>query len=264
MIEIRALGRQDWKEFSPLLQEFENVAEYPYGDDYFRLDHGENYFAFFERLGEPLFHIATDEGRIVACAAGVLREMNVNGRSLRLWYLCDLKVDRRYAAQKLPGKLLRKNLVSNYLKCGRGYGISMNPAKGRNRVVRLIERFPWVPIRHVATLNFYSFDRNEAMVFHRDWSGRLGNLSYLSLEGKKDLIMRSTGTRLPLFHIQHGGNAQQGLLKPEMEGTYMICATAGSDRARLLEERFQVSATASIVAHRMAPTDWNFVLTSDI
>ncbi len=76
--------------------------------------------------------------------------------------------------------------------------------------------------------------------------------------------MRSSGNRLPLFHIQHGDNARQGFQTPEFDGTYMICATAGFERARLLEERFQVSATASIVAHRMNPTDWNFVVTSDI
>ena len=264
MIEIKVLERKDWAGFSPRLQAFENVAEYPYGDDFFKLDHGDDYFAFFARLGEPLFHVALDGERIAACAAGVLRTINIDGKTTKAWYLCDLKVDKAYALQKLPAKLFRKNLFSNYLKCGRGYAVSMNPAKGKNRVVALIERFRWIPIRYAGKLNFYSFEQREAANFHDKLEAELGRISYLSLEGKKDLMMRSTGTRLPLFHIQHGALAESTMEKPVKEGTYMICASENSRLDELLKEKFPVSATASILAHRMQPKDWNFILTSDI
>lgn len=264
MIEIKALERKDWQEFGPRLQAFENVAEYPYGDDFFKLDHGENYFAFFERMGEPLFHIATDNERIAACAAGVLRSVEIDGKETKVWYLCDLKVDKAYALQKLPAKLFRKNLFSNYLKCGRGYAVSMNPSKGKNRVVKLIERFRWIPIRYAGKLNFYSFGRSEAADFHEKLEAALGKISYLSLKGKKDLIMRSTGARLPLFHIQHGALAEDGADRPTEEGTYMICASEDSSLDKFLKEKFAVSATASILAHRLEPENWNFILTSDI
>jgi hypothetical protein len=264
MIEIKVLERKDWQDFGPRLQAFETRAEYPYGDDFFKLDHGDDYFAFFERMGEPLFHVATDEARIAACAAGVLRNVKIDGKETRAWYLCDLKVDKPYALQKLPAKLFRKNLFSNYLKCGRGYAVSMNPAKGKNRVVKLIERFRWIPIRCAAKLNFYSFNQTEAAAFHDRLESALGKISYLSLKGKKDLIMRSTSARLPLFHIQHGAHANDGIEKPAENGTYMICASEESSLDVLLKERFPVSATASILAHRMTPKDWNFILTSDI
>ena len=264
MIEIKVLERKDWQEFGPRLQAFETRAEYPYGDDFFKLDHGEDYFAFFERMGEPLFHVALDETRIAACAAGVLRTVEIDGVETRAWYLCDLKVDKTYALQKLPAKLFRKHLFSNYLKCGRGYAVSMNPANGKNRVVKLIERFRWIPIRYAAKLNFYSYDQTQAIAFHERLESALGVISYLSLRGKKDLIMRSTGARLPLFHIQHGAHSEGGIEKPAENGTYMICASEGSSLDALLKERFPVSATASILAHRMNPRDWNFILTSDI
>ena len=264
MIEIKVLERKDWTEFSPRLQAFENVAEYPYGDDFFKLDHGDDYFAFFARLGELLFHVALDDDRIAACAAGVLRTINIDGKATKAWYLCDLKVAKAYALQKLPPKLFRKNLFSNYLKCGRGYAVSMNPAKGKNRVVKLIERFRWIPIRYAGKLNFYSFEQTEAADFHDKLESELGRISYLSLEGKKDLMMRSTGARLPLFHIQHGACAEGGVEKPLEQGTYMICAAEDSRLDYLLKEKFPVSATASILAHRMQPKDWNFILTSDI
>jgi hypothetical protein len=264
MIEIKALERKDWKTYGARLQEFENVAEYPYGDDFFKLDHGDDYFAFFERLGEPLFHVATDETGVVACAAGVLRRLKIEEKEVRAWYLCDLKVAQAYALQKLPAKLFRKNLFSNYLKCARGYAVSMNPAKGKNRVVKLIERFKWIPIRAAGTLNFYSFNQMQAARFHDKLEAARGAVSYLSLEGKKDLIMRSTGARLPLFHIQHGALAAKGMEKPSANGTYMICASESSALDVLLKETFPVSATASILAHRLQPQDWNFILTSDI
>ena len=264
MIEIKDLQKKDWQKYSLRLQEFENIAEYPYGDDFFKLDHGENYFAFFERLGEPLFHVALDENRVVACAAGVLRTLEIEEKEVKAWYLCDLKVDKNYALQKLPAQLFKKNLFSNYLKCSRGYAVSMNPAKGKNRVIKLIERFKWIPIRYAGKLNFYSFDQDDARDFHDKLSGELGKISYLSLKGKKDLIMKSTASRLPLFHIQHGAIEKNTMEKPTEDGTYMICSNENSKLDNLLKDRFSVSATASILAHRMNPKDWNFILTSDI
>lgn len=264
MIEIKVLQKNDWQEYGARLQRFENIAEYPYGDDLFKLDHGENYFAFFERLGEPLFHVALDENRIVACAAGVLRTLQIDGKETKAWYLCDLKVDKNYALQKIPAKLFKKNLFSNYLKCSHGYAVSMNPAKGKNRVVKLIERFKWIPIRYAGKLNFYSFDEIEAQSFHNELETELGKISYLSLKGKKDLIMKSTNSRLPLFHIQHGAVDKNAISKPIEKGTYMICSSENSALDNLLRNRFQVSATASILTHRMNPKDWNFILTSDI
>ncbi|MCD9186418.1 MAG: hypothetical protein LUM44_08290 [Pyrinomonadaceae bacterium] len=264
MIEIKVLQRKNFQEYSARLQEFENVAEYPYGDDFFKLDHGENYFAFFERLGEPLFHVALDENRVIACAAGVLRNLKIGEKETKAWYLCDLKVDKNYALHKIPAKLFRKNLFSNYLKCSRGYAVSMNPAKGKNRVVKLIERFRWIPIRYAGKLNFYSFDESEAQNFHNELEAALGKISYLSLRGKKDLIMKSTNSRLPLFHIQHGEMATSAMPEPAENGTYMICSSENSALDDLLKNRFQISATASILAHRMNPKDWNFILTSDI
>ncbi len=263
MIEIIALTEKNRAEYGSRLQKFENIAEYPYGEDFFKLDHGADYFAFFARLGEPLFHVALDGEKIVACAAGVLRTLEIEGREVKAWYLCDLKVAREYASNKLPAKLFRKNLFANYLKCSRGYAVSMNPANGKNRVVKLLERFRWIPIRYAGKLNFYSFDRTAAEKFHDELSEKLGRISYLSLKGKKDLIMKSTNARLPLFHIQHGAQAAATAF-PSEDGTYMICCSAESELDKLLNRRFSVSATASVLAHRLNPKDWNFILTSDI
>jgi hypothetical protein len=264
MIEIKALKREDWKAFGARLQELEAQAEYPYGDDFFRLNHGDDYFAFFARMGEPLFHVALDEDRVIACASGVLRTLKIEDKTVKAWYLCDLKAHPEFRGRLVTAKLFRKNLVRNYLKCPRGYAISMNPAKGENRVVKLLMRLEAIPVGYAGKLNFYSFERREAADFQKKLEAELGDISYLSLKGKKDLIMKSTSARLPLFHIQHGAMAETGAKSPTEEGTYMICAFDESRLDNLLKTGFPVSATASILAHRMNPKDWNFILTSDI
>lgn len=264
MIEIKALTNKNFLGFGEKLQRLENIAEYPYGDDFFKLDHGKHYFAFFERLGEPIFHIALIENRVIACASGVLRKINIEGKTLKAWYLCDLKVDPDFRGQKITTKLFTKNLARNYLKCSRGYAISMNPASGKNAVVKLLQKLPLPLINYAGKLNFYSFDEIQAKNIHPKLEEKLGKVSYLSLEGKKDLIMKSTNSRLPLFHIQHGAMAETGLEKPSEKGTYMICAFDKSDLDIFMQNNFEVSATASIISHRMDIKNWDFILTSDI
>lgn len=264
MIEIKTLKKKDWKQFSAKLQELESIAEYPYGGDSFTLNHGENYFAFFERLGEPLFHLALEENRVVACAAGILRTLVIENKTVKAWYLCDLKIHPEFRGRQITTKLFTKNLVRNYLKCSRGYAISMNPAGGENRVVKLLKRLPQIPIGYAGQLNFYSFNQDEAAGVQKDLEAELENVSYLSLKGKKDLIMKSTKAPLSLFHIQHGAMATGETKSPPEAGTYMICSYENSRLDNLLADKFPVSATASVLTHRLNPKDWNFILTSDI
>lgn len=263
-MEIKALTIKDFKEFGAKLQQLEAHAEYPYGDDFFKLDHGENYFAFFERLGKPMFHVALEEGCAVACAAGILRTLRVGSEVFKAWYLCDLKIHPDFQGRHIATKLYTKSIVRNYLKSSRGYAISMNPSKGENSVVKLIQRLPQIPISYAGKLNFYSFDERRAAALHEDLESKIGKISYLSLQGKKDLIMKSTNARLPLFHIQHGSMAADGAKLPTEKGTYMICASEKSALDNFLSDNLLISATASILSHRMNLTDWNFVLTSDI
>jgi hypothetical protein len=190
--------------------------------------------------------------------------LRVGDEIFKAWYLCDLKVHPDFQGRQITTKLFIKNLARNYLKCSRGYAISMNPANGRNPIVRLVQRLPQIPIDYAGQLNFYSFDERRAAEIHDSLEKELGKISYLSLAGKKDLIMKSTGERLPLFHIQHGAMAAHGAEKPTEKGTYMICAFEETDLDKLLKNNFPISATASILSHRLKPKDWNFVLTSDI
>ena len=264
MIKILALTKKNWSVYNSRLQELEHVAEYPYGNDFFKLNHGISYFSFFERLGEPIFHIAVDGERVVACASGVLRDIPTSSGILKSWYLCDLKVHPSYRSHRIPTKLFRKNLFFNYLRCGRAYAVSMNPNQGENRVVKMTEKLPYFPIGLEAQLNIFSLNWQQMKNASRDIQKIVGPLSYLSLAGKKDLIMKSTGERLDLLHVQHGPLAEMQLMEPQQNSTHMICALQGSPLDLVLTSTLEASATASIISYRMNGTDWNFVLTSDI
>ena len=264
MIDVRAFDRRRYATLGTALQSLEAIAEYPLGNDHFRIDHGDAYFRFFERLGEPRFHVAMDGQRIVGCAAGVLRRVPRGAGTVRAWYLCDLKVHPDYRRQGIPARLFRKGLLPNYFRCGRAYAISMNPPDGENPVVRVTERLPFFPIGKLAELRFYSLDADAAAATMQAIAEIVGPCSWLSLQGTKDLILRSTGGPLRLLHLQHGPLAEPGAVRPEAGALHMVCAPEGSRLATLLDARFACSATASVIGYRVQRTGWEFVLTSDI
>lgn len=245
----------------------EATARYPLGDDSFRLDHGADYFAFFRRLGALHYYAAQTEGRVAAVGAGIIRRVpfQQGGRARRTWYLCDLKVDPQYRGRRLPQKLMSRAFLPGYLRCRRGYAISMNPPDRTNRVVHLLERFRWARIRLAGQLLIYSVDAETMRRLQPVLESHRGPVSYLSLAGKKDLILGSTGARVPLIHAQFGPCAESGAGAPVAGHTHMFCAPDDDALARAVSGHGIVpSATAAIVAHGMEPCDWRFVLTSDI
>jgi GNAT superfamily N-acetyltransferase len=261
-VEIVTLDEQSKSSYGKKIQELENFASYPLGQDFFKINHGENYFAFFERLGEVTFRVALHEERVVACAAGVLRSLPLNGKLINAWYLCDLKVHPDYLGKRIPSKLFRKSLIAHYLKCGRGYAISMNPPIGENRIVRLLDRFSWVPFRLSKQINFYNLSYPKLLLFIE--RNNLKSQSFLDLRNKKDLVIASTGQTMKLLHFQHGQFAEKDCIGPQPDYIHMYCAVVDSDLDKLLSKDFKPDASASIISHRMDHFDWSFILSSDI
>ncbi len=264
IFKVTAARQHAWQ--APIAS-LEASARYPLGDDWFRLDHGNDYFAFFRRMGDLHYYAAQTDDQIAAVGAGIVRRVpfHQGGRSRRAWYLCDLKVGPPFRGRRLPQKLMSRAFLPCYLRCRRGYAISMNPAAGANRVVHLIERFRWARIRFAGTLLIFSLDADTMRRLQPLVEAHRGPVSYLSLRGKKDLILGSTGTPLPLIHAQFGTCAEAGGMAPVDGHTHMFCAPEGDALAEAIARQGLVpSATASIVAHGMPGCDWRFVLTSDI
>lgn len=267
-MKLVSIERADRPAFQARLERFDRYWTYPYGEDRFRLDHGADYYAFFDRLGEVSAHAFLEGDEIVGMGIAILREVpfHAGEPARRVWYLCDAKVHPDHRGQKLGFKAAGQRFLSHYWKAQRAYGITMNPGDGSpNGVVRHALRYRLAPFHVGGILELYSLDAEGMRRLEPVVARHRGPVSYLSLEGKKDLIMESTKARLPLLHVQFGPCAERGGGAPIEGHTHMFCALEGSALARAVAAQgVAPAATATILGHRMHACDWQFVLTSDI
>lgn len=263
-LRVVTVKRGERAAYSEGIAALERGTSYPLGDDRFELDHGDDYFAFFDRLGETVYEVALDGERVVGVSARILRR-----RPARCWYLCDLKVHPAYRGRRIAARFARHAFLGAYARCGRGYGISMNEAgSGENRVARLVGRLRMVPF-HASTLELFSLDASAMAELRPVVERHRGPTSFLSLGGWKDLVLESTGAPLPLLHVQFGPCAAPGEPDVVPGHTHMLCAPAGDALALdLAAHGAQPSATATVLHHRMpehgATGRFGFVLTSDV
>jgi hypothetical protein len=254
--------------FQPGIMAIEKIATYPLGDDFFQIDHGKDYFAFFDRLGKVDYYVICDGERVAAVGAGILREITYRqGQQPQLaWYLCDLKVHPDYQRRHLSLQILSRAVVAGISKCARGYLISMNPGDGSpNRLVRVLEKYAVVKFTTAAQLGIYSLDAENMQKIAPLIIEHRGKIAYRSLAGIKDLQLQSTGQKLPLLHLQWGEDIDDLISAPIAGFTHMFCVPNGDNLADLLTARsIYPNATASVVSHGMSECDWRFILTSDI
>lgn len=256
-------ARQAWM---PGVVALEALATYPLGDRRFRIDHGANYFAFFERLGSLDYQLAVEGGEVLAVGAGVLRRVPfAEGQAPQAtWYLADLKVHPKARGRHLPLRLLGKGLWARHRKASCCYMISMDPPQGENRVVRLMGRFPLLPLRLATRLQIYAWDQAQALRAQPLLEALRGPTRYASLKGVKDLILVGDDAPMAVLHAQHGPCAAPGG-PPQAGHTHFACAPAGDPLALALTAAgLHPSASASLIALGMGGSDWRFVLTSDI
>lgn len=248
------------------IRSLEGSARYPLGDDTFRIDHGADYFRFFDRMGELAYYVAVQDGAVVAVGAGVLRTLPIGalGR-VPAWYLCDLKVRPDWRGRHLPLQMLATVFPNEYPRSPRGYGISMNPPSGRNRILGIYQRFPLVPVQHVATLELYSLDASAMQAALPVVRAHRGETSFLSLRGIKDIILSSTGAPMALWHVQHGPLGSPGPTEVDPAGLHMLCTPAADPLSRALHALGHApTATATVIARGMEGFDWANILTSEI
>ena len=258
------IERADLPRWHAQLEKLEQRSVYPLGNDAFRISHGADYFAFFERLGVVRYYAWEDEGELVAVGCGTLR------RAPRAWYMADLKVHPAYRDRHLPIGMLRRAFFQNWLRCGVGYGVAMNPPDGRvPPAVRLLAHFKWIPSSMIATtqLDIYSADfdgMRKALPIVK--VGRPHAPHLTSLAGKKDLILESTKQPLALLHLRYGDLIDERTFRePQRGNTHMWCVPRESAwTAPLQQAGFAPAASATIVHHRMRGMDWSMLDTSEI
>lgn len=266
-MKFHRVNFQERSHFQSGIIAIEKIVNYPLGNDFFQIDHGDDYFSFFDRLGEVNYYLALDGDRVAAVGAGVLRHVpdQLAGETRSAWYLCDLKVHPDYQRQHLSLRILRYALQGNQQRCDRGYIISMNPDGTENQLVKVLQRFAPVPFVASTQLNLYSLTAEQIEAIAPLLTQHRGTFSYQSLKGIKDLRLQSNGQVLPLLHVQWGATATSGIPSPLPGYAHMFCTPADDALAQALSNRSLLpTATATVVSHNMNENDWCFILTSDI
>jgi hypothetical protein len=264
-MRIVTVERGERAAHAPGIAALEAGASYPLGDDRFTVDHGDDYFAFFDRLGEARHVLAVEGDEVIAVGCGVVRTIPRGDSCFEAWYLCDLKVRPDARGRHLPLRILAAAFPSGVLRCRRGYAISMDPPDRENPVVRLLGRFALVPIRRVARLVLFSLDARAMSEAAALLERARGPIGYRSLRGIKDVVLASTGRPMPLLHVQHGPLGDAALGEPQAGSVHMFCVQEDDPLVVSLRGAgLEPSATASVLAHGLDGVRYDFVLTSDI
>lgn len=186
---------EEWRIFQSRIADLEKGTSYPLGEDRFEIDHGADYFAFFTRLGQLHYYVVLDGERVVAVAAAILRRVPPASREKpkKVWYLCDLKVHPEYQGRYLPVSIFVHAFPKLYPHCSRRYAVSMDADSERpNRVARMLKSFPLAPMAIATRLGIISLDAKQIQEVAPVLQEHFGCVSYLSLAGKKDIILQST------------------------------------------------------------------------
>ncbi len=270
-IKLTDEGMLSENNFNTLVKDLENkLADYyDLGDDKFKIDHGDNYFAFFHRLGKLKYYVVIDiySNRVAGIGCCILRKINDE----KIWNICDLKVDKEYRNKNIPLQLFTFGLTNSFLS-QKAYMICMENAKEQiwhiiNKCKKKLPSYlSYLVPKKGPELLIYSLNAKEMTVAHKLLSETYDKISYLSLAGIKDLIMKSTEKALELYHVQYGPNAgHTDIVEPIITGTHMFCCQIDSNLVALLaKENIVTVAKAQVFHFGMEKNNFDFVLTSDI
>lgn len=246
----------EWNNKIKVFESKMSVA-YPLGEnEMFTINHGNNYFRFFERIGEMYMKVVTDStNKIIATGCGVLRTLP---NKTKAWYICDLKVAKEHRGNRIPRNMMIHSMF-NLFRSRRVYGISMDTKGEENRIAKLGKTMFLKPVE---TLLIYSLTTEQMtkvmpiLKFHRK------RVSFSSLDGIKNLKL-SSGKNMELLHAQW--NITGKYMHPVNGYTHMFCCVSKDKMVKGLKDLGIVTdISATIVQHGMDDVDWSFVLTSEI
>jgi hypothetical protein len=154
--------------YNPYMKKFEAELKqnYPLGEESFTIDHGENYFMFFRRLGEPFYYAIFDEDRVVGTVCYVYRKIAGD----YVMYMCDLKFNKTVRGHGLMTKMLYRTIPNCLLRTLKFYAISMNDSEiAVNRIFsmgnNLGDRYN-IKIENGGVLAIYSLNYDQMCFVH--------------------------------------------------------------------------------------------------
>lgn len=234
------------EELSKKISEMENDIYYPLGDDHFKIDHGKDYFAFFERLGDLHYWCVLDNEKIIGVAAGILREVNDE----TVWYLCDLKVRKEYRQKGIPKFIFKNAFIYNFknTKVYKAYAVSMDSNDGKSPFKK-IKKSTFGLLKKNKSLKIYSLTKNDYLsICHK-----LGKHRLVHTNDKKELILKSNNKKLSLFHINKKKLDQSSrFIDPNEHSVIMLSVYEGDDYDLILKEvNLKPDSSATVLTFRM-------------
>jgi hypothetical protein len=279
----------DWMEhrydtYNKYAKDFENRLThwYPFNDNNtFKISHGKKYFNFFRRLGEPFYYAMFDNNMMIGTICYIYRDVD----SMKHFYICDLKFDKKARHTGLLMKLFLRTCPTCILRTHRFYGISMNDDAARlkgNNILSIgqhIGKKYGINVEHGGMLNIYSLDYEtmkiieDLVILYKSSKNnvRENKIKYVSLENVKDLIIKKpngTMNKMKLLHMMYLDAVTEcgKIMCRPIEGyQHMFCTKNNSiltdDLAKL--NIFPMS-TATIIQYDMDDFNWELIQTCDI
>jgi len=264
VFELKAHQREEYNE---KLIQFESVFCYPLGADTFSINHGLDYFAFFDQLGRTHVFIGQEDDQIVAVAIAVSRNIDLYncGNKEKVWYICDLKVHPNHRGKKFLEDFIILCTKKHKHADSKVYGISMNPLNGINRLTLLLPKLSvlsGLKLSISEELIFYSINHSQLIKVKNLLINRYGKLGFVSLSKQKDLILSSTQKPIDILHFSENGEFDFSSV--ENTTKYMFCFTKHDSLNNDFENlSIHPIATASIFSN-ITDCDWRFIRTYEI
>ncbi len=227
---------------SEKIKTMEENIYYPLGEDHFKIDHGEDYFAFFERLGKLHYWCVFHEDKLIAVAAGVIRLIE----NKKTWYLCDLKVIEDYRGEGIPQYIFKKAFLYNCKKerVFRAYAVSMN-SMDKKLPFHKIKRATLNLLKVKNTLRIYNFSKEDIVPLKK-----IDDFVLTNTKNKKDLVLKSDGSSVDLFHLTKNKELETSDIPNDDSLVMLSCFEGGYIDKMLVHFRKKHSSTATVLTFR--------------
>ena len=244
-IQIKLL-HNDVHKYNNKIKTFEiNMKQwYPFGNDMFRISHGNNYFAFFKRQGDLYILVAMNNNEVVGTIFGILKN--------NVWYLADVKINKKYRGHKL---CFRMGLHAIHLlkKTNKVYGILMDK-NGQNILIKYVKQMPIITLTYSGKLYIYALNYNQLLKALSILKKNYNKIGVVFLDGVKDLILKSTNKKIKVCHVQFN-KVQNCLINTFLKSkdvyqtyTYMFCVYETHNIVKQLRKiQITTNITSSII-----------------
>jgi len=231
----------------------------------FYLDHGDDYFAFFDALGEGVFLGAFDGDKLVAISAAVLRKGSRRGKDQEIpfWQICDFRVLPGYSHEKLGKEMFLRATAKQWIRARRGCALVLQPFETTNSgAMPANDSSKESPDESfvVFSLNGEEYERAIPMLQQHGFGWRL-----VSLHNSRRMVFLEGPPQSEVLHLHFVPEAIEMNLNVDRDKIYVFCLSSRSEAVVSLK-RSGLGPDGRVVVHqrRMKNWDWSWVNSSDL